>query len=49
MSENGSIITNEDSGHFGRNWTNETRAIFQKFMEATLDKNKNHQHEVWKP
>ena len=41
---NGEIITNENSGHFGANWTPELRTRFQNVMDSY---GINVHHEIW--
>jgi hypothetical protein len=41
----GTIFTNEFSGHFGQNWNDAIRKKFSDFMKKVGEK---HHHEAWK-
>ena len=38
----GNFITNEDSGHYGENWTDEIRQKFKNFVESITGKKIEH-------
>ena len=40
---NGEFFTNENSGHYGQNWTLEIRIEFQKWLRSRVKKPVDHQ------
>lgn len=43
--KNGEIVTTENSGHFGQNWTSEVREQYKNFLESVTGQKVD--HEIW--